>query len=437
MIGVTALIVSTLSLALYSIERHHIRWSPFVILLIASIIRSLFIPRVPELSDDVYRYLWDGLQVLHGNNPYAHAPITFSSEGDFSAELIEKINHPQLVTIYPPAAQVVFAAGAAFTKSIMGIKMLLSIMDILSCAIVIAILNQLKRPASLSILYAWHPLPVIEVAASGHIDGAGTFFLLIALYCFIRAMKDEATSFCPNFRSPRVFAFLCGGTLAMSALTKLFPFMFLPIFFLPLHKRERWAFGAGITISVLVLTAPFARYLSNFFDTVVVYARDWEFSNVLFRISRDLTSSGAFTRIALWSLFFVVFLLLIANFRLKRKRGNGDRQSMDLESTTLRSTDTSRNIGDLVVRTLYFLILAFLLFNPTLYPWYAVWLVCLFPFFSEPAGIVLSWTIFLSYYVLIDYVYIGRWIENTAFASLIWLGPAAYLIAKKILLRHR
>lgn len=429
--------MSTLSFALYSIDRHHITWSPFVVLLVAILIRIPFVLRVPELSDDAYRYLWDGLQILRGNNPYAHAPAIFTPIADFDADLIKKINHPQLVTIYPPAAQIVFAAGAALTKSITGIKLLLSLMDILSCAIVIAILNKLKRPASLSILYAWHPLPVIEIAGSGHIDGAGTFFLLAALYCLVWGKESESPSFPLDSRVPRVLAFLCGAALAMSSVTKLFPFIFLPIFFLSFHSRERWAFGAGFTLSILALTVPFSRHLSNLFDTVIVYAREWEFSSLLFRTLRDIASSGTIARVSMWSFFSVFVLFLTAGFWHRLKHSEGACRATPPEATLFPASDASMNVPDMVFRTLYFVTLGFLLFNPTLHPWYAVWLVSLFPFFAEPAGIVLSWSIFLSYYVLIDYVYLGKWIESTAIAALIWCGPAAGFIARKILLRHR
>ena len=36
--------------------------------------RAVLFPLVPELSDDVYRYLWDGHVQLSGINPYRYAP---------------------------------------------------------------------------------------------------------------------------------------------------------------------------------------------------------------------------------------------------------------------------------------------------------------------------------------------------------------------------
>ena len=45
-----------------------------VILAAGLLARVVLIPTAPTLSEDVYRYLWDGTLVAHGVNPYPHAP---------------------------------------------------------------------------------------------------------------------------------------------------------------------------------------------------------------------------------------------------------------------------------------------------------------------------------------------------------------------------
>ena len=72
----------------------------------------------PVLEDDYYRYLWDGGVTAHGHNPYAFAPATANEEGSETAigrlaeqagVVMDRINHPDLKTIYPPVAQAAFA----------------------------------------------------------------------------------------------------------------------------------------------------------------------------------------------------------------------------------------------------------------------------------------------------------------------------------------
>jgi hypothetical protein len=41
---------------------------------VAILMRLVLLPLTPELSDDIYRYLWDGQVQLAGINPYRYAP---------------------------------------------------------------------------------------------------------------------------------------------------------------------------------------------------------------------------------------------------------------------------------------------------------------------------------------------------------------------------
>jgi hypothetical protein len=73
--------------------------------------------------------------------------------------------------------------------------------------------------------------------------------------------------------------------------------------------------------------------------------------------------------------------------------------------------------------------LVFLFLTPTLHPWYVLYLACLLPFIPEPAGLALSWSIFLSYRVIIPYFLLGKWIEDDYTPALIWIAPCgAYLL---------
>ena len=83
-----------------------------------------------------------------------------------------------------------------------------------------------------------------------------------------------------------------------------------------------------------------------------------------------------------------------------------------------------------LMKTFYFITISFLLLIPTLYPWYVLYLACLLPFAAGPAGIVLTWAVFLSYRVLIPYTLLGMWIEDDHTSAMIWIAPAfAFLLA--------
>jgi hypothetical protein len=145
LVGVTAAMTLALAWALYQGERARAAWSPKVILAVALLLRLLFLFAPAQLSDDIYRYLWDGNNLLRGTNPYAAAPSAGKTPPELAA-IHSRINHPDHVTIYPPTAQLVFAGGAAVGGTITGLKAFLVLIDMLLCALVIVLLKQLEMP---------------------------------------------------------------------------------------------------------------------------------------------------------------------------------------------------------------------------------------------------------------------------------------------------
>ena len=187
LVGITAFLIIILAFVSYIAKKTQIVfWSPTVIIAVAVLIRLFFLFRPPELSDDIYRYLWDGLQTLKAQNPYSAAPSDIRRHAEIYTHLFAHINHPDVITIYPPAAQLSFAIGACFGGTILGIKALLLAVDIATCFLLLRLLSSLKLPLWRSVLYAWHPLPVIEIASSGHIDGVGIFFFLLVIFLLLK-----------------------------------------------------------------------------------------------------------------------------------------------------------------------------------------------------------------------------------------------------------
>ncbi|HQJ09583.1 MAG TPA: hypothetical protein PLF54_11315, partial [Deltaproteobacteria bacterium] len=137
LIGASALAVSSLAVLLYAGEHGKVRFSAGMILVLGLLFRMLFLFRLPELSDDIYRYLWDGLQTLQGVNPYGLAPSSVQPLDAAEAALQHKVNHPQFVTIYPTMSRLIFALGAAVSGSVTGMKVILVILDMIACVVIL------------------------------------------------------------------------------------------------------------------------------------------------------------------------------------------------------------------------------------------------------------------------------------------------------------
>jgi len=359
-------------------------------------------PAPPQLSDDMFRYMWDGSQLAQGNNPYVHAPDTAPAPAGLE-ELRGDINHSHLVTIYPPAAQLVFAVAAQFGNTTTDFKVFLVFLDILLCAVLLSALRALNQPLTLAILYAWNPLPVLEIAGSGHIDGAAVFFLLSAMLLLVVSRVKQHNSGLVIPAAAVLFAF--------SVLIKLFPLVFIPA--LLLLSREYWRrFLIVFTAASILLCVPFLPDLLNAYGTLDLYLRTWEFAGFAFKVLRDV-SSGAFARATL----AVSFLFLCALIYLR----------------LWRSPSPS-----LAFHACFQVAFCFLLLTTTLHPWYALYLVAFLPLSGALApGMVFSWVVLLAYQVQISYAISGAWQERSWVAAVIFTAPLCAWFATAFISRGK
>ena len=172
------------------------------------------------LSDDIYRYAWDGLVQQAGINPY-HYPPEAPELGFLRDDTIyPMINRKWALTLYPPGAQLFFRLLAWLCPGdIVAMKAVILLADVGSIALLLLMLNQLALPRSNILLYAWHPLVVVELGISGHLDGLMLPCVLLALLCLVHNRS-----------------WLMGTSLAMATLLKLYPAILLPA----LYRKGGW-----------------------------------------------------------------------------------------------------------------------------------------------------------------------------------------------------
>ena len=443
-VGATAVVTMLLAVTLYLGEKGAVRWTPRTILLVAAGLRLLFLFRPPELSDDIYRYLWDGLQVLAGHNPYSSAPADFKPHSYALAGLLGRVNHSDMITIYPPAAQLIFAAGASLGGTVIGLKAFLVVLDLLTCHLIIRLLAVLGMPAWRAVLYAWHPLSVLEIAASGHIDGAAIslFFVAFSLVAAQTVERPSGTSRegLSGFSPRRVIIPLASGlAFAGSVLVKLFPVLFLPGCFGLLPRRGRIYFCVGLLAGGIALAVPFMADLHKAVSTLRCYAQNWEFSGFVFQGLKNAGLSGNRARGVIAMLFLISLIFLYralwseralrerrsSTGECRRSSGSEVPEALDVrEALDVPRSGASPYPLLPALHTFHSISMALLLLSPTLYPWYALVLAGLLPFAAGPAGLILSWSVFLSYRVVIPYTLLGLWIEDGSTAALVWLAPA-------------
>ncbi|MEM6328194.1 MAG: hypothetical protein AAF791_13855, partial [Bacteroidota bacterium] len=127
---------------------------------IAVALRVVLLPLGPTLSDDGYRYLWDGSRTLQGVSPYADTPREVIEAGETGPVLLELLNSPDYHSVYPPVSQTFFAVamwmGGSFGVAWVILKLLFVIVEMGG----VWALGRHVRPSLLA-WYAWHPVAVV------------------------------------------------------------------------------------------------------------------------------------------------------------------------------------------------------------------------------------------------------------------------------------
>ena len=291
----------------------------------------------PLFDDDIYRYIWDGKVTAHGMNPYSHAPeavllppfeqmaaahaeptaaiemdrldrlndLWFEHPGE--AALFSRINYPDVSTIYPPVAQAVFAAAYAASPigvgAVYGFKAAAALLDILTVLLLISVLRKIGADPLFSIIYAWNPLVIKEIAGTGHMESLTALLLMSSIY-FVVARPQMIAS---------------GIFLGLAAATKLFPWVVLPAVTMFFWRRA----GVRSLLYVAAAVATFCATYIPFLDAGLgllfgarTYANVWEMNAGFFyavkaAVSLISTTDGATAARTICLMSFVGLVLLV------------------------------------------------------------------------------------------------------------------------------
>ena len=227
------------------------------VLISGLVLRGLLWWTEPLFSDDVFRYVWEGQLTSNGGNPYLNPPSEFHS---VESEVHSQINHPNIPSIYPPVAMHWFAMVASLSPTVSVMKAGFLVVDVF-CVGLIARIGMMRNLGLLPAwLYALHPLPVVELSGSGHMDGLGILCLLLALWGFERHKNTS-------------FWLLIGGGV------KLLPMLLLPRVFRPKDLGVWLALGL-----ILILTWPFLEQPAALLTAILTYSKHWSFNGSFFQV---------------------------------------------------------------------------------------------------------------------------------------------------------
>ena len=195
----------------------------------------LFFP--PYLSDDIYRYIWDGRVQAAGINPYRYIPAEEPLTQLRDERIYPHINRRENVrTIYPPIAQATFLLVTRFSESVTWMKAATVGFEAVAIWALIQLLGSFGFGRQRVLIYAWHPLAIWEFAGSGHADALAIAFIAMALL----ARRKRAET-------------LTGVLIACATCVKLFPIVLFPA----LYVRRSWKMPLAFVATVIVAYLPY------------------------------------------------------------------------------------------------------------------------------------------------------------------------------------
>jgi alpha-1,6-mannosyltransferase len=137
----------------------------------------------PLLSSDIYRYVWDGKVQATGINPYRYVPADPVLASLRDGTIFPHINRATTaVTIYPPVAQFFFLIVTRIGENVTVMRLALVGCEAVTVAIIALFLRRMNQPVARVVAYLWHPLPLWEIASSGHVDALMLALMLLGLW---------------------------------------------------------------------------------------------------------------------------------------------------------------------------------------------------------------------------------------------------------------
>lgn len=206
-------------------------------LLFAALFRLAIIFSPPYLSDDIYRYIWDGRVQAAGINSYRYIPADHALSELRDENIYPKINRRDYAhTIYPPVAEGLFLFITRFSESVTWMKAVMVGFEAVAAWAIIQLLASFGFARQRALIYAWHPLAVWEFAGSGHLDAIVIAFIALALL----ARRKNAES-------------LTGILLACATCVKFFPAALFPA----LYRRWSWKMPLAFVLTVVAAYVPY------------------------------------------------------------------------------------------------------------------------------------------------------------------------------------
>ncbi|MGO9486304.1 MAG: glycosyltransferase family 87 protein [Rhodomicrobium sp.] len=354
----------------------------FAVLLGFGVLMRAMLLFAPPHSTDIYRYVWDGRVQAAGINPYAYVPADPALAHLRDTVIYPNVNRKDYApTIYPPAAQAVYFFATRLSETVPMMKAAMLAFEALAIWALVQLLAARGLPIVFASLYFLHPLPVWEIAGSGHVDSVAVAFIWLA---FLASEKGAR--------------FASGAALAAGVLTKYFPLALTPA----LYRRWDWKMPASFAVTAAALYLPYLLAGKKVLGFLGGYAGEE------LGAGDGLYIAAVFKQLGFGAAALPVFLALAV---------------LTLSALAWR-TGFRANPDKPDLQGAFAIAIAFTVFFSPHFAWYFIWLIPFLCFFPRPSVFWLT----LSATAL----YRSGWPPSLAGASIQYLPFAILLILENL-----
>jgi hypothetical protein len=359
------------------------------IVFFAALIRVILWTTPPVLSDDVFRYVWEGRVQNHGFDPYSLAPNS-DLLIPLRDDIYDHVNHKDSPAIYPPLAQLVFRGLACLPYPIACSKLFFGGLDVLNVWLLILILRHRRACHQFALIYAWNPLPALEFAGSGHLQSLA-ICLFLAAFLAVQRRRE-----------------ILAAVIAATALSTHFLIWF-PLAHIYNVLKKQWIPLIGVICALLYLPS-LSRHS---FDGLIRYGAAWRFNDSGFSLlvrwfddhQVQLLDTGVYLSYRRPKIIAAAILVTMGLWFIFR------------EKEWLRA-------GYLMTGTA-------LLLSPTVHPWYLTLILPFLCFYRNLGWLTFTATVTLAYWSVMIAHESGVWPAITLFSSgqgieITWIGWLEY-----------
>lgn len=351
------------------------KWNYRFLLAAGLMFRLVFLLAVPNLSQDYFRFLWDGGLLSQGINPYLFSPDQLMADPAFqmpnATELHQGMGElsARHYSNYPPFNQFFFylgkiLGGNSIIGGVIALRMLIIAGEIGVFFLGRKLLRRINRSPHLIAWYFLNPLVIIELTGNLHFEGLMLCFFMAALNLLSLGKHIGSAVF-----------------YALSVALKLIPLLVLPVFIRYPDWKKGVIYTSLVVLGTLLCFIPVysPEFTSNYTATLGLWFSNFEFNAGIYNLVKGMAIEfGAKP----WKLIkaygnIIPYLIIgvILAFALLRKNNTLPR----------------------LMESVFWVVTIYYLLSPTVHPWYIIFplLLCLFTDFRFP--ILWSAVVMLSY----------------------------------------